>query len=123
MLINALSVIIGLFGTIALSGTLSLDVEKTAYGNSTLAFLVAVMAVIILHYVYQHLDYKDKRGALLSGIYSWGLAFALTAGKQLHTEENFDVANPVSWIQIFVVAIFFWGLFLYLHFWALGQVF
>lgn len=121
MLINALSVIIGLFGTIALSGTLSLDVEKTAYGNSTLAFLVAVMAVIILHYVYQHLDYKDKRGALLSGIYSLGLAFALTAGKQLHTEENFDVANPVSWIQIFVLAVFFWGLFLYLLQWHSGK--
>lgn len=117
MLINALSVIIGLFGTIALSWTLSLDVERTAYGNSTLAFLVAVMAVIILRYVYSHLDYKDVRGKWISGIYSLGLAFALTAGKQLHTEENFDVANPVSWIQIFVVAIFFWGLFLYLLQW------
>lgn len=121
MLINALSVIIGLFGTIALSGTLSLDVEKTAYGNSTLAFLVAVMAVIILRYVYLHLDYKDKRGAFLSGIYSWGLASALTAGKQLHMVENFDVANPVSWIQIFVLAVFFWGPFLYLLQWHSGK--
>jgi len=121
MLINALSVIIGLFGTIALSGTLSLDVEKTAYGNSTLAFLVAVMAVIILRYVYLHLDYKDKRGAFLSGIYSWGLAFALTAGKQLHMVENFDVANPVSRIQIFVLAVFFWGPFLYLLQWHSGK--
>ena len=117
MLINALSVIIGLFGTIALSWTLSLDVERTGYGNSTLAFLVAVMAVIILRYVYLHLDYKDVRGKWISGIYSLGLAFALTAGKQLHTEENFDIANPMSWIQLFVIAVFFWGPCLYLLQW------
>ena len=121
MLINALSVIIGLFGTIALSWTLSLDVERTAYGNSTLAFLVAVMAVIILRYVYSHLDYKDVRGKWISGIYSLGLAFALTAGKQLLTVENFDVVSPMSWIQIFVIAVFFWGPCLYLLQWHSGK--
>lgn len=121
MLMNALSVIIGLFGTIALSWTLSLDVERTAYGNSTLAFLVAVMAIIILRYVYLHLDYKDVRGKWTSGIYSLGLAFALTAGKQLHAEENFDVANPMSWIQIILIAVFLWGPCLYLLQWHLKR--
>jgi len=120
MLINALSVIIGLFGTIALSGTLSLDVEKTAYTNSTVAFLFLLMAVIILRYVYLHLDCKDKKGSFLSAIYVLGLAFALTAGKQLHTVENFDITNSVSWMQIFVIALFFHGPVWYLLQWV-GQ--
>ena len=117
MLINALSVIIGLFGTIALSDTLSYNVEKTAFSNSTVAFLFALMAVFILRYVYVHLDYKDKRGAVVSVVYALGLSFALTAGKQLHTVENFDVTNPVLWAQIFVIALFFHGPFWYFLQW------
>ena len=117
MLIDVLSVIIGLIGTIALSGTLSFDLEKTAYTNSTVAFLFAVMAVIILRYVYSRLDGRDKRGAILSALYSFGLAFALTAGKQLHTVENFDIGNPVLWIQILVIAVFFAGPVWYLLQW------
>ena len=45
MLMNALSVIIGLLGTIALSNTLSFDLEKTAYTNSTVAFLFLLMCI------------------------------------------------------------------------------
>ncbi len=117
MLINALSVIIGLSGTIALSNTLSFDLEKKAYTNSTVALLFALMAVVILRYVYVRLDYKDKKGAVLSAVYAFGLASALTAGKQLHTVENFDIANPVSWIQILVIALFLWGPVWYLFQW------
>lgn len=109
MLLNALSVIIGLLGTIALSNTLSYDMEKTAYTNSTVAFLFALMAVIILRYVYFHLDCKDKRGTFLSAIYALGISFALTAGKQLHTVENLDVGDTVLWIQMLVIALFFHG--------------
>ena len=119
MIINAVSVIIGLFGTIALSNTLSYDVEKTAFSNSTVAFLFILMAVFILRYVYAHLDFKDKRGAVVSVIYASGLAFALTAGKQLHAVENFDITNPVLWIQMFVIALFFHGPFWYLLQWHL----
>ena len=113
MIINALSVIIGLSGTIALSNTLSYDVEKTAFSNSTVAFLFALMAILLLRYIYAHLDYKDKRGTVISAVYALGLAFALTAGKQLHTVENFDVTNPVLWMQILVIALFFQGPLLY----------
>lgn len=117
MRINAISVIIGLSGTIALSDTLSHDMEKTAYSNSTVAFLFAVMAVLMLRYVYSCLDYKDVRGKWVSFLYSVGLAFALTAGKQLHTVENFDITNPLLWIQILVIAVFFMGPFWYLLQW------
>ncbi len=117
MLINALSVIIGLLGTIALSGTLSFDAEKTAYTNSTVAFLFVLMAVIILRYVYSHLNCKDKKGAFLSAVYVLGLAFALIVGKQLHTVENFDVGNLALWIQMLVIAVFFHGPVWYLLQW------
>ncbi len=117
MLVNALSVIIGLLGTIALSNTLSFDLEKTAYTNSTVAFLFVLMAVIILRYVYSHLDCKDKKGSFLSVVYAMGLAFALTVGKQLHTVENFDADNPVLWIQMLAIALFFHGLVWYLLQW------
>ena len=114
---NALSVIIGLAGTIALSNTLSFDLEKTAYTNSTVAFLFALMAVVILRYVYARLDYKYKKGVIFSAFYSLGLSFALTAGKQLHTVENFDIGNPVLWTQMLVIAAFFCGPVWYLLQW------
>lgn len=117
MLMNVLSVIIGLIGTIALSGTLSFDLEKTAYTNSTVAFVFFVMAVIILRYVYLHLEWKDKKGAILATVYSLGLAFALTAGKQLHTVENFDVENPILWVQMLAIVVFFVGPAWYLLQW------
>ena len=120
MLMNALSVIIGLAGTIALSNTLSFDLEKTAYTNSTAAFLFALMAVVILRYVYTHLEYADKKGVIFSALYSLGLSFALTAGKQLHTVENFDISNPVLWIQMLVIAAFFCGPVWYLFQWFGG---
>ena len=117
MLINALSVIIGLSGTIALSNTLSFDLEKTAYTNSTVAFLFALMAVVILRYVYMRLEYRDKKGAAFAAFYSLGLSFALIAGKQLHTVENFDIGNPMSWIHVLVIALFFCGPVWYLFQW------
>jgi len=109
MLINALSVIIGLSGTIALSNTMSFELEKTAYTNSTVSFLFALMAVIILRYVYLHLDYTDKRGAICACVYVAAISFALTAGKQLHTVENFDVGNLLLWLQMILIALFFHG--------------
>jgi len=117
MLINALSVIIGLSGTIALSNTLSFDLEKTAYTNSAVAFLFALMAVVILRYVYMRLEYRDKKGAAFAAFYSLGLSFALIAGKQLHTVENFDIGNPMSWIHVLVIALFFCGPVWYLFQW------
>jgi len=109
MLLNALSVIIGLSGTIALSNTLSFELEKTAYTNSTVSFLFTLMAAIILRYLYLHLDFSDKRGAILAGVYVAAISFALTTGKQLHTVENFDVGNLLLWLQMILIALFFHG--------------
>ena len=117
MLINALSVIIGLSGTIALSNTMSFELEKTAYTNSTVSFLFALMAAIILRYVYLHLDFSDKRGAILAGVYVAAFSFAITAGKQLHTVENFDVGNLLLWLQMILIALFFHGPVWYLLQW------
>ena len=113
MLLNAISVIIGLIGTIALSETMSFDLERTAYGNSMGAFLFVLFAIIILRYVYSHICFTDKRGMVFAGLYSAGLSFALTAGKQLHTVENFAVGNIKLWIQILILASYFFGPVLY----------
>ena len=95
MLLNAISVIIGLIGTIALSETMSFDLERTAYGNSMGAFLFVLFAIIILRYVYSHICFTDKRGMVFAGLYSAGLSFALTAGKQLHTGDLRILVGPV----------------------------
>ena len=113
MLINAISVIIGLLGTIALSGTMSFDLERTAYGNSMSAFLFVIFSIFILRYVYSHICLTDKRGIGCTGVYSAGLSFALTAGKQLHTVENFAVGDITLWIQMLILAVFFFGPVLY----------
>ena len=117
MLLNAISVIIGLIGTIALSETMSFDLERTAYGNSMSAFLFVLFTIIILRYVYSHTCFTDKRGKLFATVYSAGLSFALVAGKQLHTVENFTVGDVKSWIQILILAIFFFGPVLYVLQW------
>lgn len=117
MLVNAISVIIGLVGTIALSETMSFDLERPAYGNSMNAFLFVLFAVFILRYVYSHICLKDTRGIVCAGTYSAGAAFALTAGKQLHTVENFAVGDIALWIQIFVLTVFFFGPVLYVFQW------
>lgn len=117
MLLNALSMLIGLLGTIALSETISYDMEKTAYGNSTAGFLLVVFSCIILHQVYRRISLKDKRGVVFAGGYSSALAFALVAGKQLHTVESFALAAPASWIQILTLAVYFSGPVLYVFQW------
>ena len=117
MLLNAISVIIGLIGTIALSETMSFDRERTAYGNSMNAFLFVVFAVIILRYVYSHIYLKDKKGITCAIAYAGGLSFALTAGKQLHTVENFAVGDITLWIQMLILTIFFFGPVLYVFQW------
>lgn len=121
MLINVLSVIIGVAGTIALSGTMSFTAEKTAYTNSTTAFLLAVFAICLLHYVYKQINTADKRGCVFSAAYSFLLSFAHTAGKQLHTVENFAIADIRLWIQIAVLTVFFWGFVWYLFQWLAGK--
>ncbi len=122
MLINVLAVIIGVAGTIALSETMSFTAEKTAYTNSTTAFLLAVFAVCLLRYVYKQINTVDKRGCVYSVVYSFFLSFALTAGKQLHTVENFAIANIRLWIQIFTITLFFWGFVWYLFQWLAGSI-
>ncbi len=117
MLINAISVIVGLLGTIALSGTMSFDLERTAYGNSMNAFLFVIFSIIILRYVYFHICLTDKRGIVCAGVYSAGFSFALTAGKQLHTVENFAVGDIKTWIQMLILTAFFFGPVLYVFQW------
>lgn len=114
MLVNVLSVVIGIAGTIALSETMSFTAEKTAYTNSTPSLLLAVLAICLLHYVYKQIDTADKRGCVYSAAYSFLLSFALTAGKQLHTVENFAITDICLWIQIAVLTVFFWGFVWYL---------
>lgn len=121
MLINALSVIIGVAGTIALSGTMSFTAEKTAYTNSMTSFLLAVFAICLLNYVYKQIDTVDKRGGAYSAAYSFFLSFSLTAGKQLHTVENFSITDIKLWIQILVLTLFFWGFVCYLFQWLAGK--
>ena len=117
MLLNALSVIIGLLGTIALSKAMSFMTEETAYTNSLASFLFVLFAVIILRYVYKHVRWRDRGGLISSGIFSFGLSFAMTAGKQLQTVENFAAGNPFLWLQIIVLALFFHGPVLYVFQW------
>ena len=117
MFLDILSVIIGILGTIALSETMSFTQEKAAFSNSTTAFLLGVLAVCMLRYVYHRIDMEDKRGRNAAFIYSAGLAFCLTAGKQLQTVENFSVGNPVLWVQLLVLTAFFTGLIWYLFQW------
>ena len=117
MFLDILSVIIGILGTIALSETMSFTQEKAAFSNSTTAFLLGVLAVCMLRYVYHRIDMEDKRGRNAAFIYSAGLAFCLTAGKQLQTVENFSVGNPVLWVQLLVLTVFFTGLIWYLFQW------
>ena len=117
MLLNAISVIVGLIGTIALSETMSFDLERTAYGNSMSAFLFVLFAIIILRHVYSNICITDKRGIACAGVYSLGLSFALTAGKQLHTVENFAVGDARLWIQTLSLTAFFLGPVLYVFQW------
>lgn len=117
MLLNAISVIIGLIGTIALSETMSFDLERSAYGNSMGAFLFVLFSIVILRYVYSHTCFTDKKGVVFSGIYSAVFSSALTVGKQLHTVENFAVGDFKLWIQILVLAMFFFGPVLYVFQW------
>lgn len=122
MLLNAISVIVGLLGTIALSGTMSFELEKTAYGNSTNAFLLVVFSIIILRQVYARICLKDKRGIACAGIYSFALSFTLTAGKQLQTVENFAVGDPALWIQMFFLTMYFIGPVLFVLQWLAKTV-
>ncbi|MBO5487819.1 MAG: hypothetical protein J5988_13005, partial [Eubacterium sp.] len=117
MQLNALSMIIGLLGTIALSETISFDMEKTAYGNSTTAFLFVLFSCVILRQVYNRISLKDKRGIVFAGGYSFALGFALVAGKELHTVENFALTDLTLWIQICILAVYFAGPVLYIFQW------
>lgn len=113
MWIDAIAAIMGLAGTIALTETMCFEMERTAYSNSMGAFLFVVFAFFILRHVYARIRLEDKRGVICSTVYSAALSFALTAGKQLHTVENFAISNPLLWIQIVVLTLYFFGPVLY----------
>ena len=117
MQLNALSMIIGLLGTIALSETIGFNMEKTAYGNSTTAFFLVLFSWVILRQVYSRISLKDKRGIVFAGGYSFALGFALVAGKELHTVENFALTDLTLWIQICMLAVYFAGPVLYVFQW------
>ena len=117
MLINAISIIMGLMGTIALAETMSFELERTAFGNSMTAFLFVTFAVAVLRYTYSRICTKDIRGAIYAGVYSLGFSFALVAGKQLHTVENFAMGEIKLWIQTLALAAFFTGPVLYVFQW------
>ena len=121
MLVNVLSVVIGIAGTIALSGTMSFTAVKTAYTNSTTSFLLAAFASCLLNIVYKRIDTTDRRGRNISTLYSFALAFALTAGKQLHTVENFAIADMRLWIQILALTLFFGGFVWFIFQWLAGR--
>lgn len=121
MLLNAISVVIGLFGTIALSKTMCLQQETAAYGNSLNAFIFVVFAVIILRQVYSRIRLEDKKGMLFAGIYSFALSMALTVGNELQTVEHWIIDEPVLWLQTIMLCVFFFGPVLFVFQWLAGK--
>ena len=65
-----LATVVSLMGSIAISNTMSYMAEGTAYTNSTVAFLVFVFSAALLCQVYHRIDFSDKRGVIMSLLFS-----------------------------------------------------
>lgn len=92
---GAVSLLVGIMGTIALSSTLSMQTDSArgmvAFGNSFTAFLLGVFASVLLFLIGQKTDTADRKGYIAAGIFSALLSAALTIGKQLETKDNWNV--------------------------------
>lgn len=104
-------IVLGILGAIGLFQTLSVfggnGRETVTYSNSFLSVWVCILSAVSYKKVYEKTFAKEQRGYLIESIFSFGLAFALTAGKQLETVENLNIGNPGIWITITILTIYF----------------
>ena len=110
----------GLFGAMALFGTLSIlpEAEKSyvATTNSFFSVVFCIFSVVIyLKVASQIKNNKNKKWQSVVGIlYSAALAFALSAGKYLETVENINVGKISLWINTILLTVYFTPFVFYL---------
>ena len=104
-------IVLGILGAIGLFQTLSVfggnGRETVTYSNSFLSVWVCILSAVSYKKVYEKTFAKEQGSYLIESIFSFGLAFALTAGKQLETVENLNIGNPGIWITITILTMYF----------------
>lgn len=104
-------IVLGTLGAIGLFQTISIlggnGREAVAYSNSFFSIWFCILSAVSYEKVYKKTFVKEQKNYLVEGIYSLGLAFALTAGKQLETVENLNVTNPRIFLTIGILTIYF----------------
>ena len=102
---------LGILGAIGLFQTLSIFAgngrETVAYSNSFLSVWFCVLSAVSYEKVYKKTFAKEKKGYLLESLFSFGLAVALTVGKQLETVENLNITKAGIWITIAILTVYF----------------
>lgn len=116
-----LATVVSLMGSIAISNTMSYVTEETAYTNSTVAFLVFAFSVALLFQAYYRIDFSDKRGVIMSLLFSAFISIVLLVGKQLHTVENCDFLSAKLWINTILLCIYFEGFVLFFLQWIVRK--
>lgn len=108
------AVVIAFLGTISMKETMAFRDDGLAYSNSFISVLLFLFSAILLKQVFEKLDFKDKRGVVLSLLFSALFSFSLLVGKQLQTVENCDFKSAPLWINLLVLSFYFQGLILFL---------
>lgn len=116
-----LATVVSLMGSIAISNAMSYVTEETAYTNSTVAFLVFVFSAVLLCQVYHRIDFSDKRGVIMSLLFSAFISIVLLVGKQLHTVENCDFFSAKLWINTIILCFYFVGFVLFFLQWIVSK--
>ena len=116
-----LATVVSLMGSIAIGNTMSYMAEGTAYTNSTVAFLVFVFSAALLCQAYYRIDFSDKRGVIMSLLFSVFISAVLLVGKQLHTVENCDFLSAKLWINTILLCIYFEGFVLFFLQWIVRK--
>ena len=116
-----LATVVSLMGSIAISNAMSYVTEETAYTNSTVAFLVFAFSAALLFQAYYRIDFSDKRGVIMSLLFSAFISIVLLVGKQLHTVENCDFLSAKLWINTILLCIYFEGFVLFFLQWIVRK--
>ena len=109
-----LAILVSLLGSIALNATMAFQTDSVAYSNSTVSVLIFILSAIVLQKVYDTSDFQDKRGVVLSLLFSALFSLALLTGKQCHTVENCNFLSLSFWCYAVFLTLYFGGIILWL---------
>lgn len=100
----AVSFLIVLLGTLFLPQAMYRGGDGTVFSNSLFSVLAFAAGLLLAN---RARLYSDRKGTACCAVFAFFLSVSLVFGSRLETVENVDLKEPVLWISILVLTLYF----------------